>query len=554
MMRLTIILMPFVILGFSPFTSAVEIDGNKLFSDGELTRMIDFSLPDDSLIADILSVYHQNGYFSADVENIDFNSRGERRVTINEGRQSRIASITADVVPDSVGEYLDDLASGYTSEPATGAMLDDFAGRAISILADDGRPFASGEWSEFDFNDSQDLVARFRIIAGPRCYISGFEFDGISRSKPEALKRVLDLNIGDLYSESRLLNSERSLAKMKYIEVESPFRPEAISGGDSCRIIYHLRELPSTSFDGAGGLINTGKKTDFLGRLNLEFGDIAGTGRSFGFKWNKKDRFSNELAVDYLEPFVLGTRFDMNLGAFQTDRDSLYVETGARVEFDYRFSQDLSAAIGLSIKRTEPEQGSSIAASIKRSVSAVFNYDGTDFIENPRRGYQLRSEIDYRYRSNRRVTEGDNPPTKLSAVGLDGGYYGQLASHLVVALLFKSWGIVSADGTVPGEELAFIGGFDILRGYAEDRFPAYRYAVATLEPRIVSGRARIYLLGDFGAIKSSGDRNDDYRFFPGYGAGIVSPTAIGLFKIELAWGKDGFPSEAVLNLGLVGTF
>jgi outer membrane protein assembly factor BamA len=554
MRRLTIISALFVILDLSPNVRAVEIEGNKLFSDRELTKLIDFTLPDDSLTASILSLYHENGYFSARVENIDFNSRGERRIIIDERKLSRIASIEIDTVPDSAGEFLVGLARQYEDEPATGEILDEFAERAISRLANNGMPFAQGEWSEFDFTGDNDLRARFRIIAGPRCYISGFEFEGTSRSRPGALEKVLNLNIGELYSESRLLDSERSLQKMKYIEIESPFRPQVTGSGDSCRIVYDLKELPSTSFDGAGGLVNTGSKTEFLGRLDLEFGDIAGTGRSFGFKWNKKDRFSNELAIEYSEPFFLGTRFDMNLGVFQLDRDSLYVETGARIGFDYRFSRDLRAAIGLSTGRTEPEEGSSVAASLKRSVDVVFSYDGTDFSGNPRQGYQIRSEIEYRYRSNRRVVEGDDPPTKLSAVGLDGGYFGRLTGRLVMAFLLKSWGIVSSDGIVPADELAFIGGFDVLRGYTEDRFRAYRYAVVTFEPRIVTGKGRIYIFGDLGVIKSSSVRDDDYRFFPGYGAGIVSPTAIGLFKIEMAWGKEGFPSEAVLNLGLVGTF
>lgn len=551
----TIISALLVICRLLPAVSAVEIDGNRLFSDRELTNLIDFTLPDDSLTAGILSLYHNNGYFSAKVENIGLNGRGERRIVIDEGVMSRIDAIEIDAVPDSAGVFLVALAAEYLNEPATGTTLDGFATAAIGRLADSGMPFAHGEWSRFDFTEKHDLRAGFSVIAGPRCHISGFEFEGVSRSRPEALRRVLNLQVGELYSESRLLDSERSLQKMKYIEVESPFGPEAIAGGDSCRIIYHLKELPSTSFDGAGGLVNTGSNTDFLGRLNLEFGDIAGTGRSFGFRWNKKDRLSNELEVGYTEPFFLGTRFDMNLGAFQLDRDSLYVETGARVGFDYRFNPDLSIATGLLIKRTEPEEGSSIAASFKRSVMFEFSYDGTDFAGNPRKGFQLRSEIEYRYRSNRRVAEGDNPPRKLSAAGLAGGYFSRLTTHLVMALLLRSWGVVSADGNVPADELAFIGGFDVLRGYAEDRFRAYRYAVVTLEPRIVTGRRRrVYLFGDFGVIKSSGDRSNDYLFFPGYGAGIVSPTAIGLFKIEVAWGKEGFPSEAVLNLGLVGSF
>lgn len=554
-MRYVLLITSALALWLPSAAAGAEITGNRLFSDRELTKLVDLSRPDDSLIAEITSLYHRNGYFRATVENIGFNKRGERFIVIDEGRPSTIDSISIETIPESAGVFLPDLPVEYRGEAATGEILDDFAGIVIRRLAENGMPFARGEWTGFDFNAENNVIAMFRAIAGPQCYISDIAFEGLSRTRPEAIRRIIDLEAGRLYSESEVVRSERSLQRMKYIEIKSPFRLQTTGHADSCRIIYDLRELPSARFDGAGGLVKTSRKTDILGRLSLEFGDIMGTGRSFGFNWNKKDRFSNELAIDYLEPFFLGSRLDMSLGVFQLDRDSLYVETGARIGFDYRFTRDIGAGVGFSIKRTEPEEGSSMAASLGRSVKAGFNYDGADYSRNPRGGYQLRSEIDYRYRSNRRVVEGDNPPTKLTAAGLDGGFFTRLTSDLVVALQLKSWGVVSADGRVPANELTFVGGFDDLRGYAEDRFPAYRYAVMTFEPRIVSGRdRRIYLFGDLGVIKSTQFRTDGYRFFPGYGVGIVSPTAVGLFKVEMAWGKEGFPSEAVLNLGLAGMF
>jgi hypothetical protein len=34
----------------------------------------------------------------------------------------------------------------------------------------------------------------------------------------------------------------------------------------------------------------------------------------------------------------------------------------------------------------------------------------------------------------------------------------------------------------------------------------------------------------------------------------MAPAGIGLFKIEIGWGKTGFPSEAIFNFGLTGAF
>jgi hypothetical protein len=94
-----------------------------------------------------------------------------------------------------------------------------------------------------------------------------------------------------------------------------------------------------------------------------------------------------------------------------------------------------------------------------------------------------------------------------------------------------------------------------LRGYTEEQIPAYRYLIFTLEPRLITGKYdRVYLFGDFGLIKGAPDRDLDYTFKPGYGFGLVSRSAIGQLKVEIGWGDEGFPSEAVFNFGIMGSF
>jgi outer membrane protein assembly factor BamA len=544
-----------VVLASMEPVGAVEISGNRLYSDKELIRLVDLTLPDDSLSRTIMSVYRRAGYYSARVKDIGVDKRGQKLIFIEEGEPSIVDSISIDVVPDSLKIHFSDLVYNVKGQVASRDLLDDFAETAVLRLAECGMPFASGEWSDFKLNQENNITATFKIISGPRCYISGFVFNGITRTKPETIKKAIYIRVGDLYSESEVQDSEKSIDRMPYIELTSPFGLEAASAGDSCRIIYSIKELPSTRFDGAGGFINTKGRSDFLGRLGLEFGDILGTGRSFGLLWNKKDRFSSELRLDYLEPFFMGSRFDVKLEVFQLDRDSLYIETGGRIGLEYRFGRGSSGGLRFSAKRTEPEGSADIPSSISRSVKLDFAYDQTDYIHNPRDGYMLKTEVDYRYRSNRRVVEGDDPPTQLSAVGFDGSYFAGIGGRFVIAIRLAGWGIASADGTVPVDELRFIGGFDDLRGYVEEQFPAYRYAVATIEPRILTGRrSRAYAFGDFGVIKGTQSQKEDYRFWPGYGFGLASPTGIGLFKIEIGWGKTGFPSEAIFNFGLAGAF
>lgn len=534
-------------------TTAVEIRGNRFFSDRELKRSVNFAMSDDSVKAAIIDLYRDAGFFDAEAEWV-LEKGGKWTIRIIEGTPTFIEEIPVEITPDTL-RLFDDLIEEAKGERASAALFARFAESAVSRLADAGMPFARGEWTEFDFTDQGDLKATFTIIPGPVCHISRFVYDGISRTKPHTIKRSMRLDIGDLYRESMALESERSIDRMPYLDIVSPFGLSLSRGSDSCEVIFRIRELPSTRFDGAAGYVETGNRSEFIGRIDLVFGDILGTGRSFGLFYNRKDRISGEIRVNYVEPFLFGSLFDLKLETYQIDRDSLYIETGGRAGFTYRFPGELNAGLSFAVRRVEPETGASLSSSTGRSVRADFQMDQTDFPANPGSGYIVGSEIDYRFRSNRQVIQGDSPPTEITAVGFDGSLYAGLAKRVVIALRLAGWGVVDADGVVPVDEMRFIGGFGSLRGYADQRFPAYRYGIATVEARLITGRrSRAYLFGDFGAVRGSQNSQDDYRLRPGYGAGLLSPTVLGLFRVEIGWRETKFPSEAVINFGVSGAF
>ena len=530
-----------------------DITGNFVYSDKEIKNVVDFSLPDDSIRAAIISLYNDIGYFQTTVVS-ELASGRKRIIRIVEGGPTSIDSLHIDIYPDSLNRF-DDLLEETLGRIASKQRLDQIAYEIVSRLAEMGMPFARAEWIDFTIENENNLRAKLKIIPGPFCYVRRFVYQGISRTRPETIDRRMVLKEGNLYSEILADESQRRIERMPFLETIAPFEIALAGKDDSCEVIYYLRELPSTRFDGAAGYARSENRNDFIGRLDLEFGDILGTGRGFGLNWKKKDSRSGELRLSYDEPYLLGSQFDLNLEAYQVDRDTLYIETGGNIRFEYRIGLDLNAAFSFGMRMVEPETDAAISSSTSKSIGLGFEYDNTDYPENPRRGYQLGSEIDYRYRSNRRGVVAGIPLTKITAIGFDGVEYVALFRRIVLALKVSGWGIVNSDGAVAADELQYIGGIDNLRGYIEDRFPAYRYGIATSEIRLLAGkRSRIYLFGDFGAITNSQTNANSYKFQPGYGFGLISPTALGSFKVEIGWGKSGFPSDAVLNFGIAGGF
>ncbi|OGC91008.1 MAG: hypothetical protein A2W25_07985 [candidate division Zixibacteria bacterium RBG_16_53_22] len=535
---------------------AIEISGNRLFSDAQIKQRIAQTMSDDSLISRITELYRNAGYFNVTIEKTILLSDGDWEVVLREGKPAVVAAVSVEITPPDSMLSFDDLASELTGKDASEGNFNHFAERCIGRMAEMGRPFASGRWREFEMNPDGGITASLRILPGPVSRVAGTIFEGMKRTRPRNLYRMLTYVPGQLYSESRASESERLIDRMPYVDIAAPFEIQPFSDGDTCYVVYHIREVPSTRFNGAAGLASSTGKEAFVGRLDIEFGDILGTGRSFGLRWNRKDSHSSELSLDYLEPYLLQSDFDLRLEISQVDRDTTFIKTAGRVGILRSFRSGLSGSLWLGVERTAPESTSDILRSNARSVAAEFDYDKTDNPLNPRSGYGISSSVGYKYRTNM-ISDSItfDPPRKITTAGMGGRYLLGVSRRFIFALACQAWGVVSSDGLVSRDEFAYLGGFDNLRGYAEKRFPAYRYFLASFEPRIITSQgSRVYLFADLAQIKDSQNQSSDYKFYPGYGFGAVAPSALGQFKVEIGWGKSGFPGEGVLNFGLISQF
>ena len=108
---------------------------------------------------------------------------------------------------------------------------------------------------------------------------------------------------------------------------------------------------------------------------------------------------------------------------------------------------------------------------------------------------------------------------------------------------------VASDGA-PLSELFWIGGYDLLRGYAQDEFRGNRVAVGSVEylfPVMEAVQAAVFV--DVGAAWSSGTELSEVPLRAGIGAGLRFASPIGLIRFDLAYGKRGF-----VYLSLAGVY
>jgi outer membrane protein insertion porin family len=108
---------------------------------------------------------------------------------------------------------------------------------------------------------------------------------------------------------------------------------------------------------------------------------------------------------------------------------------------------------------------------------------------------------------------------------------------------------VASDDT-PLSELFWMGGYDLLRGYAQDEFRGNRAVAGSAEylfPVLEAVQAAVFV--DVGALWSGSTELSDMPVRAGIGAGLRFASPIGLIRLDLAYGKRAF-----VYLSLAGVY
>jgi hemolysin activation/secretion protein len=113
-------------------------------------------------------------------------------------------------------------------------------------------------------------------------------------------------------------------------------------------------------------------------------------------------------------------------------------------------------------------------------------------------------------------------------------------------------------GAVFQNENFRIGGNALMRGFNEASIFATSYLVGTVELRYLTAQnSYFYLFGDYGMIENKSTNNSQNQYL-GVGAGITFDTAIGIFGISAAIGKQDANSfdfkSTKIHFGYVNLF
>ncbi|MBI2430296.1 MAG: BamA/TamA family outer membrane protein [Ignavibacteriales bacterium] len=565
--------------------ASAEFYGNDRYSQRELTAASLVTSGDGNLtnkldrvkIA-ITELYRKEGFYnfrfdSIHVEQSDDSSTVRLIFYMHEGLQTTIQAI----------EF-----SGNNSVPASQlfAMMETKAGKPLneSILESDirsildhysnaGRPFAkiSSDSISPDRADSSRLLLSLIIDEGPQVFLNELQIDGNTSTKTVVITREARLEQFELFQQEKLDRIKKRLVRMQlFSSVSEPqlyiaaaAAPDSLIGG----LAIFVKEGNTNTFDGIVGYVpsNTpSTKGYFTGDVFVAFKNLFGTGRRAFVKWKRENELTQELELQYREPWLFGIPLSVNGAFFQRKQDSSYVKTKLELRAELAVTDELTLGTNILNEATYP------AADLKRfsvfesnifSVGGEILYDTRDNLLSPVNGIRYSTTV------QQGIKEITGPQQYLSPA-LERNYSiqkysldaeGYISIFLRQVIMIGIHGKQVTSSRLELSDLYQFGGTTTLRGYRENQFFASKIAWINLEYRFLTGRASsLYGFMDGGYYFRPADALKlviaQESSLYGYGFGARIETGLGILNVNYALGEGDSFSNGKIHVGIINEF
>ncbi len=577
-----------VAVTFAQSVGKIKIDGNKIFTDQDYFNWIDlksgndiknFNSLKDSVVNRISKNLAAEGYYNFKIDTIEISPSKDTlqfnfTVRIEEGeptfiRNVKISGNNLNAEDSSnVLQIFYSLSGKIFRKPD----IEISVAKALKYYEENGFPFTTVKVYSVVF--SFDSLSKkhyaditFQIDKNFFSKIDKIEIEGNDKTKPEVIIRNLRIEPGEIYSEKKISDIPRKLNRLQFFEkVEKPkfyfnSKKEGI-------LSIKVKEKQTNFFDGILGYVPaTGKneKGYFTGFVNINLRNLFGTGRAFAVKWLQENRFSQELELNYLEPWILNYPFNFEVGLYQRKQDTTYITRKITGNLEYLTTEDISVSVFLTNETTIPIingnnkftvfNSSSISTGIKLRI------DTRDNPLAPKSGILFLNSYSF---SSKRIEGPEqflSPETetevKLQRLELDFSFYYEFLRNQVAR--FSIHGKELRGNSFEISDLYRFGGTNSLRGYREKQFSANRLLWSNIEYRyLLSEFSYAFLFFDAGYYLRSQNQllktGEVSEILKSFGVGFSLESALGILNISYAVPQGASIGKGLIHFGILNNF
>jgi outer membrane protein insertion porin family len=569
---------------FPQTVESVELTGNSNFSKETYLQWADINMGiklykglADSIGSRIKNNLSGNGYLYSSVDKVGLlfsedSSKVKIIINVIENKPVYVNQIFFEGI-DSVEQQkfyndLDFFIGGIFIQN----KLEESITSMLNYYEENGYPFSkiliSSVHFYYDSLDSKNLADIYlKIEKQNLSRFDKIEVKGNTSTKDYVILRELDIRPGEDFSQKKIDKIPIELNRLRFFE---PIKePEFyFNSKDEGILQIDVKEIETNNFDGIIGYMpgnGKGQQGYFTGLVDVSFRNLFGTGRAAAVHWQKIDPYSQELELKYLEPWVFDYPFNIQIGLFERQQDTSYVDRSVNADIEYLATDEISFSLLLSSEQVVPTVGNytvfTVYNSSLLSTGINFKIDTRDDPYAPTKGIFFNNSYTYiRKKINGPVqyyTPGMQTSVNLQKFTADFNFFYQLFKRQVIALGLH--GKLLKGPLLEASDLFRLGGANTLRGYVEDQFLGSIVAWSNLEYRLLlTQRSYAFLFFDTGYYQRDADaqlgidRNSAFKI--GYGLGLSLETKLGLLSVSFAMAKGDSFSEGKIHFGIVSEF
>jgi len=511
----------------------------------------------------LLDVLRSHGYFFASIDSIAFapeNKNGEAAqgtAYINEDRRWRLQMI-GDNPHD---EKLSVLWRESIRRPFNEIHFLENANRLLRESARRGYPLAALSFDSVSL-DQESAIAflHTRFDAGPLVTVDSIHVRGNRITKREVITRELPLRQGAIFQFDKVEEIQSRLIRLGFFRSVAP--PQLLRDKHGRYLLdIEVVEGSANTFNGVAGY-NPGignQKGYLTGLIDLNFGNLFGTGRQLGARWEKRSRDTQELALRYREPWMFGYPFHLAGQFQQLVQDTIYVERQVEVALEWPVTPRITITGSLSQQSVSPDSlaGERFLLPKSRVLGAAFGiaYNSLDDQLNPRRGVLYRTTIESGRKNISSLREIPGSSIHRQRLTVDLQIIVPTLRVQVVSLALHGRQVTSGEEVVSITDEYRLGGATTLRGYREEQFRGSRVGWSNIEYRYLLGpRSRAFVFADLGYFfkQTASERIEEFKSAFGIGTRIETP--LGVVGVDYGLGEGDGLLAGKVHVSLVNSF
>ncbi|MDD8019401.1 MAG: POTRA domain-containing protein [Bacteroidota bacterium] len=461
-----------------------------------------------------------------------------------------------------------------TGSPMNSFQLESDIQSILTYYSNNGFPFTKvqSDSVRIDPTDSSKLMIHLIIDESAKVYLDEIQVEGNTSTSPNVVAREARLHKGEIFSEEKVGRIRRRLERMQIFSSVSEPQLYVLTNsvGDSLHggLLITIKEGNVNTFDGIVGYVppTTPNVNDgyFNGNVFIAMRNLFGTGRKAMVKWVRETEVTQELELQYYEPWVFNIPLSVGILFNQRKQDSSYVKTKINFRGEYAVTEELMFAGTASTESVYPSadlQQFSVFESQTVFAGGEIVYDTRDNLRNPLRGVKYSTAVQ---QGTKNISVPQNylylaqeKKFTIQKFSVDAEAYVSTFFRQVVMLGVH--GKQTTSSRLEVSDLYQFGGTTTVRGYRENQFYASKLAWLNLEYRFITGRASsLFGFTDAGYFSRPADALLNITFqeknIYGYGVGAHVETGLGILSISYALGKGDSFSNGKIHVGIINEF